>query len=72
VNGAVGNCGNGESGVAKAQVTVRGSTGRVANVNVSGPLSASVKSCVARAVRRARFPKFKQSTFSVTFPYSVR
>lgn len=72
VKSAVSACGGGQSGVATTAITVSGSNGRVTSANVSGPFAGTpVGSCVARAVRRARFPKFKQSTFSVTFPFRI-
>lgn len=60
----------GDDGVATAKITVKGSTGNVTNVSASG-VSGSVKSCVERAVKSARFPKFKQATFSVSYPFRL-
>ena len=68
VKSRVSKCAN--SGVATVKVTVKGSTGRVSSARASG-VSGSTKSCVERAVKRARFPKFKQSTFSVSFPFRL-
>ncbi|MCA9580888.1 MAG: zinc-ribbon domain-containing protein [Myxococcales bacterium] len=72
VEGRVKACGKGEHGVAKTAVTVSGSTGRVTSAVVSGQFSGTpVGSCVAKAVRTAKFPKFRESSFSVNFPYSI-
>ncbi|MEM9189732.1 MAG: GYF domain-containing protein [Myxococcota bacterium] len=72
VQGAVSRCGNGQHGVANTSVTVSGSTGRVTSARVSGQFAGTpVGSCVARAVRGARFPRFSRPTFSVTFPYRI-
>ena len=72
VQGAVSNCGNGQSGTAMVVVTVSGSSGRVTNAQVQGQFAGTpVGSCVARAVRGARFPRFSRSNFSVTFPYRI-
>ena len=70
VRSAVGACSNGESGVAFANVTVAGKTGRVINATIEGP-TGSVGSCIARAVRKARFPRFKSETFKVKFPFRL-
>ncbi len=70
VQGAVSACGQGQHGMAMAHITVHGSTGRVASVNVSG-VQGPVGSCVARAVRRAHFPRFRRPSMSVTFPYPL-
>ncbi len=44
------------------------SSGGVNSVNVSGG-SAAAQQCVSRAVKRARFPRFKQASFTVTYPF---
>jgi hypothetical protein len=49
---------------------VVGSSGRVKSVRVS-KVGGPVASCIARAVRRARFPKFADRTFSVKFPFKL-
>ncbi len=69
VQSAVSACAKGKGGVAIADIVVANS-GRVKSVRVSqaqGP----VASCIARAVRRARFPKFSESSFSVKFPFRL-
>ncbi|MDB4987827.1 MAG: glycine-rich protein [Myxococcaceae bacterium] len=68
----VAGCGKGESGVAMAKVGVAGATGKVSSVDVSGQFAGSpVGSCVAKEVRKAKFPKFSQSTFSFSYPFKI-
>jgi predicted Zn finger-like uncharacterized protein len=69
---AVQACGGGQSGVAMAKVGVTGSTGKVSAVDVSGQFAGSpVASCVAKEVRKAKFPKFSQSSFSFSYPFKI-
>jgi hypothetical protein len=68
VKGKVSSCKG--SGVATARMTVKGSTGRVSGASVTG-VSGAAKSCVERAVKTARFPRFQQSTFTVKFPFKL-
>lgn len=70
VSGAVSKCSKGAGGVAFANVTVAGSTGRVKSVQVEGQTGA-VGSCIARAVRKARFPRFKSNVFKVKYPFRL-
>lgn len=72
VDDAVKACGGGQHGVAMAAITVAGNTGRVSSVNVSGQFQGTpVGSCVARAVRAAKFPKFSRPDFKVNFPFRI-
>jgi len=72
VAGAVAACGQGQHGVANTTVTISGSTGRVSNAQVTGQFAGTpIGSCVARAVRGARFPRFSRPTFQVSFPYRL-
>jgi predicted Zn finger-like uncharacterized protein len=65
-------CGNGQSGIATAKIGVAGSTGRVTSVDVSGQFAGTpVAACVTREVGKAKFPKFSQPSFSVTFPFKI-
>jgi hypothetical protein len=52
---------------------VSGKTGRVSNAKVtSSPFKGTpVGACIESAVKRARVPRFKQSSFKVTFPYRL-
>ena len=73
VSGAVRRCKKDKSGTALVNVTFSGKTGRATSADVvSGPFKGTgVGSCVERAVKRARVPRFKQSTFNVKFPYRI-
>jgi hypothetical protein len=72
VQGAVTACGGGEHGVATVQIAVAGSTGHVSNATVGGQFAGTpVGSCIARAVRGATFPHFRNPTFSFTFPFRI-
>lgn len=65
-------CGNGQSGVAMAKITVAGATGRVTNVDVSGQFAGTpVAACVTKEVSKAKFPKFSQSSFSIAYPFKI-
>jgi predicted Zn finger-like uncharacterized protein len=65
-------CGGGQSGVAMTKVGVTGSTGKVSAVDVGGQFAGSpVGSCVAKEVRKAKFPRFSQSTFSFSYPFKL-
>jgi len=64
-------CGNGEHGLATVRFVING-TGRVRSADVSGSFAGTpVGSCIARVARRARFPTFAASTFTVSFPYRL-
>jgi predicted Zn finger-like uncharacterized protein len=73
VSGAVKACKKDSGGTAAVNVVFSGKTGRVSNAKVtSGPFKGTaVGSCIASAVKRARVPRFKQSSFKVTFPYRL-
>lgn len=70
VKGAVSACAQGQTGVAFANITVSGKTGRVSNVEVTG-MTGEVGSCIARTVRKAAFPKFKSDNFQIKFPFRI-
>jgi len=73
VKPAVERCGKGTPGTAMVTVSIAGATGRVTNATVGGQFAGTpVGSCVARAVRRARFPKFKRSKLTISYPFRVR
>jgi len=72
VTPAVTACGAGEHGVATVQIVIAGATGRVSSATVGGQFAGTpVGSCVALAVRRATFPHFRQSSFSVAYPFRL-
>jgi predicted Zn finger-like uncharacterized protein len=69
VEPAVRACATGaEKGMAEVQITVAGNTGRVTNATVTG-ITGEVGSCIARAARNAKFPKFSKPNFQVKYPY---
>ncbi len=73
VSGAVKACRKDAGGTATVDVTFSGKTGRATGARVaSGPFKGTpVGTCIQTAVKRARVPRFKQSTFKVTFPYRL-
>jgi predicted Zn finger-like uncharacterized protein len=73
VSGAVKSCRADTGGTATVDVTFSGKTGRATGAKVaSGPFKGTpVGSCIESAVKRARVPRFKQSSFKVTFPYRL-
>jgi predicted Zn finger-like uncharacterized protein len=72
VTSAVQACGGGESGVAMSKVSVTGSTGKVASVDVGGAFANSpVGTCIAKEVRKAKFPRFSQPSFSFSYPFKL-
>lgn len=58
------------SGVATAEVSVAGSSGRATSVSVSG-VEGPAKSCVETAIRSTPFPKFQKDGFQVKFPFKL-
>jgi predicted Zn finger-like uncharacterized protein len=73
VSGGVKACRKDTGGTATVNVTFSGKTGRATGAKVaSGPFKGTpVGSCIESAVKRARVPRFKQSSFKVTFPYRL-
>jgi hypothetical protein len=73
VSGGVKACKTDSGGTATVNVTFSGKTGRASGAKVaSGPFKGTpVGSCIESAVKRARVPRFKQSSFKVTFPYRL-
>jgi hypothetical protein len=73
VSGAVKGCRQDAGGLATVDVTFSGKTGRATGARVaSGPFKGTpVGACIEGAVKRARVPRFKQSSFKVTFPYRL-
>jgi hypothetical protein len=65
-------CRAARGGVVEVDITVSGSSGRVRNALVVGEFSGTREgSCVARAVRSARFPTFSRDTFHVRYPFRL-
>jgi Sec-independent protein translocase protein TatA len=67
-------CGKGQTGVATVSINIAGSTGNVASAKVvSGPFKDTPQAgCIENAVKKAKFPKFKQSKFSVSYPFVIK
>jgi hypothetical protein len=71
VHGDLEQCVAGKHGVAKIEVTIA-NTGRVSRAVVDGVFKGTPEgSCIARAVRGARFPLFSQPSLSVSYPVSL-
>ncbi len=61
------------AGMIRVRVVVSGSSGRVSSASIRGKFSGTPTGrCVARAVRRARFPKFARPSQSFTYPFILR
>ena len=68
---AVRACAGDRSGIARVHITFA-SNGRVQGALVEGDFAATPEgSCIARTVRRAHLSPFRQSAFSVTYPYAL-
>jgi hypothetical protein len=71
VRSSVQACAAGRTGVADLDVTIA-HTGVVTHVLVGGDFAGTTQgSCIARAVRQARFPQFKQERFRLLYPYAI-
>ncbi|MBN1655742.1 MAG: hypothetical protein JXA30_18400 [Deltaproteobacteria bacterium] len=70
---AIRGCAGGLSGLATADIIVL-NDGKVANVTVSGaPFEGTAAGrCIEGVVRKARFPRFRQPSFRIRFPFSIR
>ena len=68
VSPAVKACFGGRRGKAEVLISVIGKSGRVTTAWVSGQRG-KVGSCIARAVRRARFPKFQKRKLEIGYPF---
>jgi hypothetical protein len=74
VAGLVRNCAGPESAeTILVEAAIDGETGSPARVDVRGGAgAAAVEACVARAVRRARFPQFTGPSLVVRHPFVAR
>ena len=71
VRSSVQACADGRSGVAEVDLTIA-ANGVVTNALVGGDFRGTPQgSCIARAVRKARFPKFTKDSFRLLYPYSL-
>ena len=68
VTPAVDACFGKSHGKVRVAITVLGATGRITTAKVTGR-SGRVGSCIARAVRQARLPKFAQRKLEVSYPF---
>lgn len=70
---AIRGCAMGQSGVANTLLVVRGDGG-VASASITGaPYAGTAPGrCMEGVLRRAKFPRFRQSVFRVQFPLSIR
>lgn len=67
-------CGGGDTGLATTSITISGPTGKVTSAKVvSGGFKGTPKgACIEKAVKSAKFPKFKKPTFSFSYPFVVK
>ncbi|MEY4579378.1 MAG: hypothetical protein RL701_4081, partial [Pseudomonadota bacterium] len=71
VRSSVRACAGERSGVAELDITIA-HTGNVTHVLVGGDFAGTTEgSCIARAVRGARFASFKQERFRLLFPFAI-
>jgi hypothetical protein len=68
VTPAVHACFGSTRGKAMVKFSVVGETGRIVGASVTGK-TGKVGSCIARSVRRARFPKFAKSRVEISYPF---
>lgn len=66
---AVDACFGSTHGKANVTFSVVGKTGRVVGARVTGK-TGKVGSCIARSVRRARFPKFAKPRIEISYPFA--
>ncbi|HEX7477101.1 MAG TPA: hypothetical protein VF331_04805 [Polyangiales bacterium] len=73
VQSAVRGCAMGQAGSAAALLSVR-NDGRVSSAQITGAPFAGTAAgrCMEGALRSAHFPRFKQPTFSVQYPFSIQ
>ena len=62
-------CFGASHGAATVKFSVVGKTGRVVGARVTGQ-TGKIGSCIARSVRRARFPKFEKRRLEVSYPFA--
>lgn len=71
IRDAVVACANGGGGVAPIEATIM-SDGRITHATVGGYYQGTPEgSCIARALRTARFAPFSRANIKVTFPYTL-
>ena len=66
-------CAKYSTGTVQVQVVVKGSNGRVKSATPKGAFAGNqAGKCVAMMSRSAKFPKFSDSTFSFTYPITLK
>ncbi|HET6336556.1 MAG TPA: hypothetical protein VFG30_25205 [Polyangiales bacterium] len=70
---AIRGCAAGQSGLATVGIVVK-NDGRVESVSVTGAPFEGDRSgrCMEGVVRRAKFPRFQQSSFRIQFPFAIQ
>lgn len=69
VQPALKNCARGKKQVVTSDIVVA-NTGQIKSVRMS-PVTGPAASCMAREVKKARFPQFSSPSFSVKFPFQL-
>lgn len=71
VQDALVQCAAGKQGVAEIEATIANS-GRISHALIGGKFTGTAEgSCMARVVRTARFPQFRQPTLKVSYPVAL-
>jgi hypothetical protein len=70
VQPAVKECLAGKHAVVTADMKIIGKTGRVTTARITGQ-AGPAGSCIARAVRQAKFPQFKAESVSIRYPMAL-
>jgi hypothetical protein len=60
-----------EPGAVTVAFRIVGATGKPGDVSVTG-IEGPIAACIAREVRKAKFPQFSQPEFRVTYPYALQ
>ncbi len=64
---------NKQSGILTVRVTVKGATGKISSLAVSGKFRGTATArCAIKALRRLTFPKFSSPTQKFSYPYLLR
>ena len=73
VQSAVAACGGGQHGQAMTRMIALGATGRVSRAEVyEGEfVGTAIGACIEHAALKARFPPFRNETFTVSFPFRI-
>lgn len=74
VTGKVKACAKGQTGKAVTSIIFSGSTGKATSAKVIGGefKGTPAAGCIAKAAKSSSVPKFKQKSFSVTYPFVVK